>query len=104
MVKKATYEQVGDELDSTTAFIQASSALDVAAGIAIKKDDSETLLSIASLWMQMSDRLGAATLEEEEEEVHDQFGFCGAGEVVQVELDEIYDEEDEDEEYAPSEV
>lgn len=101
LVTKPKIKAIGDELNAATAFIQSSNALDVAAMLAEQRGDTETLLGIASLYMQIGERLAhPGQMEDEEEEVNDHFGFVGAGQVVEVEDDVL--EEDEEFEDAQS--
>lgn len=54
---RAKYSPIGDYLNSETAFLQAADALDMAALIAIKHDDAETLYNVAALWMELGHRV-----------------------------------------------
>lgn len=56
-VKLTEYTEIGDELDFTTAFIQASKALDLAGSIASNKQDTDTLNQVAALYIEMGARL-----------------------------------------------
>lgn len=73
---QAKYTPFGNTLDLSVSFIQAATALDVAAKIATEKHDQETMLNIALGWLELGRRLGYASEEESEskEKVQD-FGF-----------------------------
>lgn len=73
---QAKYIPIGDTLDLSVSFIQAATALDVAAKIATENRDQETMLNIALGWLELGRRLGYAGEEEsgQKEKVRD-FGF-----------------------------
>jgi hypothetical protein len=73
---QAKYIPIGDTIDLSVAFIQAASALDVAAKLATENRDQETMLSIALGWLELGRRLGYANEEESETpEKSKDFGF-----------------------------
>lgn len=51
------YEPFGEELDASTAILQAAAALDIAAFMAIESDNSERLVQVAALWIEVCERL-----------------------------------------------
>jgi hypothetical protein len=97
---QAKYVPIGNTIDLSVAFIQAASALDVAAKIATENRDQETMLNIALGWLELGRRLGYASEEEEseEKEKNKDFGFSlnSQTEIVE-ELEEELEEEPEDE-------
>lgn len=68
MVSKAKFEPIGDVLSPETAFIQAANALDVAATMAIARQDVEGIQNVAALYIELGTRLMGPGPEEEEEE------------------------------------
>lgn len=76
MVTKARFEPLGDILSPETAWVQASSLLDVAAQFAIKKEDTEALIGIADIYASLGSKLLAASeIEHDQEEEGKPFGF-----------------------------
>jgi hypothetical protein len=73
---QAKYTPFGNTLDISVAFIQAGTALDVAAKLATENRDQETLLNVALGWLELGRRLGYASDEASESEERSQkFGF-----------------------------
>jgi len=52
------FAPIGELLCTETALAQAAQALDIASEIAIGESDTDSLLKIAALWADVSDRLG----------------------------------------------
>lgn len=57
--EEAVYEfnEFGDTLSKEIALVQAAQALDIVTQLAIASGDNETLIKVAALWTDMSDRL-----------------------------------------------
>lgn len=93
---QAKYVPIGDTIDLSVAFIQAASALDVAARLATENRDQETMLSIALGWLELGRRLGYASEEESETpEKPKDFGFSLNSQTETVEeLEEEAEDED----------
>jgi hypothetical protein len=68
LVKRAKFEPIGDEINTATAFIQAASALDVAAQFAVESRDVEGLNTVASLYIELGARMLHAIDGEEDED------------------------------------
>lgn len=78
---QAKYTPFGKELNPAIAIIQAATALDVAARMAIECKDSRTLIDVAKEWVEISGRLGYDDEEESDEASDDSeerrsFGFA----------------------------
>lgn len=95
---QAKYLPFGNTLDISTAFIQAGTALDVAAKLATENRDQETMLNVALGWLELGRRLGYAREEESEgKEKSNDFGFSLNSHTETKEEVEQEDEESEDE-------
>lgn len=68
MVAKAKYIPIHDEISMSRAIIQASSALDIAAQIAIASRDAGSLIQIAAVWLEVGNSLVTTVDDEDEEE------------------------------------
>lgn len=53
----ARYKRLGDILCKESALTQAAQALDIVAKMAIEQDDREILVSCATIWAAIADRL-----------------------------------------------
>lgn len=51
------FSEFGDTLSKEIALVQSAQALDIATQLAIAGNDLETLIKVAALWTDMSDRL-----------------------------------------------
>lgn len=80
-MKKPKFEGVDDELNFQTAFVAASNLLDLAGWHAAKNDDTETLTTVAAMYIKLGEILMQPVhghFESDEEEDEDE-----GGEVVQ---------------------
>lgn len=72
------YTEIGEDLSFQTSFIQATKALDLAAALANNRQDTETLTTVAALYIQLGERLMQPVLghmvegEEEEYELEEE--------------------------------
>lgn len=79
-VKVPEYVPLDDVLSSETAFLQAATALDIAAVWAVESKDSEQLGIVAAQYIELGSKLmGPLGEQEEDDEEHDltseSFGF-----------------------------
>lgn len=70
MTKKASYSPIGDEVNASTAILQATQALDVAAQLAVECRDHNALVSIADSWINMGINL-AHPRDDDDQEVEE---------------------------------
>ncbi len=79
VVRRPKYEPIGDVLSAETAFIQASTALDIAAMLAVESKDAEQLRRTAEQYIELGSRLmnpgPAGEDDEEEHDLSSQGGF-----------------------------
>jgi hypothetical protein len=72
-----------DELSTETAFLQAATALDIAAMWAVESRDTQTLGAVAQSYIELGTRMMGPPSDEDEVEEHDlssdaDFGFVPA--------------------------
>lgn len=79
VAKKLKYTPINEIISIETVFVQAATALDLAAQYAEEIKDAGSLVAIAQVWVEMGASLIAASGEEEEEELDltskNQLGF-----------------------------
>lgn len=69
VAKTLKYTPIGDDINAATVFIQATEALDLAAALALGRQDVEGLNTVASLYIELGARLlGEYSAEEEEDD------------------------------------
>lgn len=69
MVAKKTvsypaYTPIGEEISTASTFVQAATALDLAAQLAVESRDGEQLTQIAMVWLEMGTRLSGGSGED----------------------------------------
>lgn len=93
--KYVPFVQVSTQMDARLAFIQAGTALDVAAKLATENRDQETMLNVALGWLELGRRLGYdGEGEPEPEERNHKFGFSLTSDTDKVEEEEETEEDD----------
>ncbi|QAY08736.1 hypothetical protein SEA_BOOMERJR_75 [Streptomyces phage BoomerJR] len=81
---KAKYTPFGDRVNPGVAIIQAANALDVAAAFAVESRDSDALLKVAAMWVDISGRLVYDDDEEGDDVLEGErrpFGFSTTSEI-----------------------
>ena len=69
------YEDADTVLDAASATVQAARALDVSAELAVESRDTETLTTVAALWIKIAENLGESSDTEEKPTEKNGLGF-----------------------------
>jgi hypothetical protein len=76
---QARYNPVGNEITYENTIVQATTALDVAARLAIESRDSQTLTTIALAWLEVNKRMAYDEDADEQDDSKEEYrpiGFC----------------------------